>query len=253
VTSPAGDGLPAGREHGVALEGELQDALASGNGLAVVYRPVINVVTRRVLTLEAVPCWSPRGDGPVEAEALVDVARRAGVLPALELRSLAAGLAEVEARRLREPALFLAVDMSASTLEGEGFLERVRERLAQRHIPARAVVIEVTEETLGRTAAAKVLHELRREGFQVALDHYGRGATSLLPLMTGAADVVKIDRQLLRAAAHGDHGAETVLRLVARAGGELGITIICDGVDTGEDRSVARALGFQLVQGRLAG
>jgi EAL domain-containing protein (putative c-di-GMP-specific phosphodiesterase class I) len=64
---------------------------------------------------------------------------------------------------------------------------------------------------------------------------------------------VKIDRSLLRAAAHGDHGAETVLRLVARAGGELGITIICDGVDTGEDRSVARALGFQLVQGRLAG
>ena len=249
VTSPAGDG----REHGVALEVELRDALASGNGLTVAYRPVINVVTRRVLTLEAVPCWSPHGDGPVDAGALVDVAGRAGVLAALELGALAAGLAEVEARRLREPALFLAVDMSAGTLTSEGCLDRVRERLAQRHIPARAVVIEVAEETLVSPAAAQVLQELRREGFQIALDHYGRGATSLLPLMTGAADVVKIDRLLLRAAAHGDHGAETVLRLVARAGGELGITVICDGVDTGEDRSVARALGFQLVQGRLAG
>jgi len=87
-------------------------------------------------------------------------------------------------------------------------------------------------------------------GFQTAIDDFGAGYAGLGLLSKFQPDIVKLDMDLIR-----DIDTSTVKQSIVsgvlRILGDLGVTPLCEGVETVGEYDVLRALGVELMQGYL--
>jgi len=97
---------------------------------------------------------------------------------------------------------------------------------------------------------AGIVAAYRKMGFASALDDFGAGYAGLALLASIAPDIVKIDMQLMRGI---DTSAvkRTIVTHIVGMCGEMGITVIGEGVETTAEMSVLRQLGVRYMQGYL--
>ena len=117
--------------------------------------------------------------------------------------------------------------------------------------PMGKILFEFTEgEKLDVTHLINILHTYKSIGFKTAIDDFGAGYAGLLLLVKFQPDIVKIDMDLIRGI---DTSAvkRTVLANVLSMLEQLGVTPLCEGIETTEEMEVLRAMGVPLVQGYL--
>ena len=91
------------------------------------------------------------------------------------------------------------------------------------------------------------LDELRRLGVAIALDDFGTGYSSLSYLHRLHLRTLKIDRSLV--SQFGDRRAETICEHIVRLAHDLGLVVVAEGVETWRHVEIARAIGFDELQG----
>ncbi|WP_298346924.1 EAL domain-containing protein [Ferrimicrobium sp.] len=117
-------------------------------------------------------------------------------------------------------------------------------------VPRDMVVIELTETELSDLLIdriARMMRRLKSEGFLIALDDFGVGTSSFRHLQIMPVDIVKIDRQFVKdLGTGGDRGLVAGLTALA---GELGISVVAEGVGDQACLDVLKELGVPEVQG----
>jgi EAL domain-containing protein (putative c-di-GMP-specific phosphodiesterase class I) len=186
-----------------------------------------------------------RSDEPTLANpgAFLEAADRLGKLPELgrAVRERAAAVPPPDGAKLY-------INLHASDLNDEALYlsDTPLARLGDR------VVLEVTERaTLDgvRDLPARVA-KLRGLGFGIAIDDLGVGYSGLASFARLAPTVAKLDMSLIRSV-HADFTKQKIVRSMARLCTELGIVIICEGVETKEERDTLAELGCDVMQGYL--
>ena len=94
------------------------------------------------------------------------------------------------------------------------------------------------------------LGHLRALGVRTAVDNFGTGPTSLSQLRVLPLDLLKIDR-LVFAPDGQNEPAGAIIEVLVKLGGQLGIQVLAQGLETRADLEVARAAGCRLGQGYL--
>jgi EAL domain-containing protein (putative c-di-GMP-specific phosphodiesterase class I) len=112
------------------------------------------------------------------------------------------------------------------------------------------VTIEVTETTRIRALGALVgfVDACRAAGFEIAIDDFGCGYSTLALLQRFRADVVKIDRRFV-AALPGEPWTRSIVRHLIALAHELGMRVIGEGVETAEQAAWLRRLDCDELQG----
>ena len=120
-------------------------------------------------------------------------------------------------------------------------------RLIVRHS---TVTIEVTETTRIRALGPLVdfVDACRRAGFEVAIDDFGCGYSTLALLQRFRADIVKIDRRFV-AALPQDGWTRSIVRHMIALAHDLGMRVIGEGVESAEQLSWLRRLDCDELQG----
>lgn len=113
--------------------------------------------------------------------------------------------------------------------------------------------IELTESYLldeGVDAVDVMLRRLIDRGVSLSIDDFGTGYLSMTYLRRIPADVVKVDRSFVAAAAESatDHG---IVELVTTLAHTLGMRVVAEGVETPEQLARVRAAGCDEAQGFL--
>ncbi|OCX61002.1 hypothetical protein BFP70_16190 [Thioclava sp. SK-1] len=120
----------------------------------------------------------------------------------------------------------------------------------------RTVVLEITEgtssERLDMEQVRTEMTALRRKGFLLALDDFGKEASNLTRLINMPIDIVKIDKELL-AQVETDRRPREALRAICQMCGNLGISVIAEGIERQGQHDFAKSLGVTYVQGFLLG
>ena len=87
-------------------------------------------------------------------------------------------------------------------------------------------------------------------GLRLHIDDFGTGYSSLETLHRFPVDAFKIDRSFLRSLASGDHTTELITALVG-LGKSLGLAVVAEGVETGDQLAFLQSIGCATGQGYL--
>ena len=117
--------------------------------------------------------------------------------------------------------------------------------------PPDRIVFEFTEaEKLDTAHLLNILKTYKAIGFKTAIDDFGAGYAGLNLLTQFQPDIVKIDMDLVRGV-DANPIKRSILRHTLRLLEELGITPLCEGVETADELSALQDLGVRLIQGYL--
>jgi EAL domain-containing protein (putative c-di-GMP-specific phosphodiesterase class I) len=117
---------------------------------------------------------------------------------------------------------------------------------------SRRVVLEITERAPleGMHDIRKRISALRGLGYRIALDDLGAGYAGLTSFAHLEPDVVKIDRSLVQDIGS-DRTKQKLLGSLAELCGQLDMSVICEGIETREERDTLLTLRCDLLQGYL--
>jgi diguanylate cyclase (GGDEF)-like protein len=232
------------------LEADMRVGLSRGE-FRLLYQPIVNVATGKVIGAEALVRWQHPSLGLLTPNRFIHLAEESGLI--VELGQWILERACQDAMTW-PPDVQLAVNLSAIQLRNTSFLGIVRSALADSGLPPRRLELEVTETVLldKRSNALSQLHQLRDIGIAIALDDFGTGYSSLSYLRAFPFDRIKIDRSFTKDIAERADCAAIVSSIVG-LGRSLDIATTVEGVETEQQLELVRALGATMAQGYLIG
>jgi EAL domain-containing protein (putative c-di-GMP-specific phosphodiesterase class I) len=117
---------------------------------------------------------------------------------------------------------------------------------------SRRVVLEITER-----ATLEGMHDIRQRvaslrslGYRIALDDLGAGYAGLTSFAHLEPDIVKVDRSLVQDIGS-DRTKQKLLSSLAQLCGQLDMSVVCEGIETSEERDTLLTLDCDLLQGYL--
>jgi diguanylate cyclase (GGDEF)-like protein/PAS domain S-box-containing protein len=115
--------------------------------------------------------------------------------------------------------------------------------------PAR-IILEITEHDAVPNYGAldDVLEECRARGMRVAVDDVGAGFASFSHVLELAPDFVKIDQSIIRHI-DADDARRRLARAIAEFAGQIGATVIAEGVETQGELDAVVTAGISWAQG----
>lgn len=233
------------RHERLELANDLREALRN-DGLALVYQPIFDAMTREIVGFEALLRWNRPLFGPVPPDIVIPVAEEAGLIDALSRWTLRKACADA----LGWDGLRLAVNISTVQFRNPNFDTQVAGILAETGFPARRLEIEIIEsELLGRPdQIRRTIDAVRARGISVALDDFGTGYSSIGYLRSFALDKIKLDRSMVEGIDRDDQSLELVRAsvILARA---LDLRVTAEGVESESEARLLRDAGCAELQG----
>jgi diguanylate cyclase (GGDEF)-like protein len=238
-----------------SLEEELGAAIAAGQ-LRLVFQPVVDIDDDLVIGAEALVRWEHPRLGLLAPGSFVPMAEETGLIVELDRWVLRAACREAAQWPVTPGGLLphVAVNLSGRTLGDPGLFDTVRTALVDSGLAPERLQVEVVESRslVDLPGVVEMLGAIRHIGVGVALDDFGTGFSTLSWLQRLPVDRIKVDRSFI-AQLPDDHASEALLRGVVALGGELGVEVVAEGVETVEQLATLRAAGCHLVQGYLLG
>jgi diguanylate cyclase (GGDEF)-like protein len=238
------------------LEQDLDLALARQE-FFVEYQPVVDLVRRELLGVEALVRWRHPQRGIVMPGAFISIAEESGRIIELGRRVLLEACVQVRAWSDSVAAgngLRVSVNISGRHLQQGNLVADVREALAISGLEPGNLVIELTESTIMQNTEVNLerFRELKALGVRLAIDDFGVGYSSLSYLHRFPIDILKIDRAFVSRMTEADGGPE-LTRAVVMLGATLGLETIAEGIENPDQVATLLDLGCVAGQGFLFG
>jgi diguanylate cyclase len=236
--------------HRLLLENALRGAIARDE-LSVMYQPIVDLRSNRVLATEALVRWRHPDLGFVMPDEFIPVAEEIGVIVEMGEWVLHTAARQTQAwRRDGFASLKVAVNLSAEQFHSGPIAGRISTLIADAGLPPGALEIEITESVAMKEAASAVrtLRALKAEGVEIAMDDFGTGFSSLAYLKKFPIDILKIDRSFVQGVPHDEENA-AIVRMIAALARSLGLVLHAEGVEAQAHRSFLIAQGCHRAQG----
>ena len=239
-----------------ALTEDLRSALASGEGIAVAYQPIVVLETGEVVGVEALARWRHPSRGEVPPTEFVPLAEESGLIGALGDAVVRRACSDLAAwRKAGVGALWrCGINVSAVQLRSESFARELRGKLGDAGLTLLDLTLEVTESALiDRTGPGlEHLARLRADGAHVVIDDFGTGYSSLSRLHRLPVDAVKVDRSFVSAlGSQGSERAAAVVDAVVALARGFGLNTVAEGIETEVERLALLRHGCSVGQGFL--
>jgi len=231
----------------------LTQALAH-DGLGVVYQPEMDLLTREVVSLEALCRWHDAELGQVAPDEFIGVAEARGLIVQIGEYLLQKVLKDLPALLQRWPASRVAINVSGLELGLPDFAQRVTAQLAAVNPDlAHQLEFEVTESVFHHNVpqVRENLLSLRALGITVAIDDFGTGQSSLSRLHTLPFNKIKLDRSFVQALE--DPMVQAIVKAMVQLADSFSRSLVVEGIETEQQLAQLAGLGCRLGQGYWLG
>ncbi|WP_373054227.1 EAL domain-containing protein [Thioalkalivibrio sp.] len=225
-------------------ENRLRRALTHGE-LEVFYQPQIKTTSGAITGVEALVRWRDPERGLIAPDVFIPLAEETGLIADVGAFVLHEACRQVvDWDRAGLPPLEISVNLSARQVAAPGLQQQVRQVLQETGLPARRLILELTESTLMEQSDTTrgTLQQLKQLGVALAIDDFGTGYSSLAYLKEFAIDILKIDQTFVRDLPEDRNDAELAVTIIGMAH-NLGLDVLAEGVES------AAQLGFLASQG----
>jgi diguanylate cyclase (GGDEF)-like protein/PAS domain S-box-containing protein len=236
----------------LTIEEQLRHALARDE-LVPHYQPKIDIATGRVTGFEVLLRWNSPVLGPVSPARFIPIAEQTGLIVPIGTWVLRTACAQAS-RWAREHGIAtrIAVNLSIRQFYQKDLLKTIADALADAGLAPHALELEITESiAMSRVdVVERLLGGIRDLGVELSIDDFGTGYSSLAYLKRFPVQRLKVDRAFVRDLGR-DADSAAIVRSVVALGHGLSMRIVAEGVETGEQLALLRALGCDEYQGFL--
>lgn len=232
------------------LESRLDQALQE-NEFVVYYQPKVSMKDGSIIGSEALIRWNHPDKGFLMPGVFIPIFEKNGMVKKVDL-----WLFEEVCKTMRTwsekgyPLFPVSCNFSRLHFQQSDFPARICEIADRWNVPHHLLELEITESVLleESTTIAEVFQILKEMQFKIAIDDFGSGYSSLGQLQQLTADVLKLDRSFV---SHGVAGMreKIVVGNVIHMAGELGMQVICEGVETQAQSITLQEIGCKYSQG----
>ena len=232
------------------LQGRFEMAMRE-NEFCLHYQGKFDTARGHIVGLEALLRWDHPHHGLIFPNEFIGLAEETAAILALGNWSIAAACRQLaQWRQDGLPLVPVAINISARQLRDPQLLATVTRCLAAHALAPALLELEVTESCFidDISQAREVLERLRALGLVISLDDYGTGYSGLSHIRLLPIHTLKIDRSFIRDIAIDRNDAMIVASTIGLAHG-LGLRVVAEGVESGEQLACLQQLGCQQVQG----
>jgi sensor c-di-GMP phosphodiesterase-like protein len=226
----------------IGLAQQLRRAVRHG-GLHLVYQPILELPSGVCAGAEALLRWSDDDGNPIAPDFFIRIAEERGFISEITAFVIRRSIEEIGDMLRKHSELTLSINIAAADLQGEALFELLDLHVRQAGILPRQVALELTERsTADMTQLREAFLRLHMEGYQVHIDDFGAGYSSLAYLHELAVDAIKIDRAFTRTIGTDAITASILPQILALAV-SLHVEVIVEGVETEEQAVYLTATG----------
>jgi EAL domain-containing protein (putative c-di-GMP-specific phosphodiesterase class I) len=215
------------------------------------YQPQVDIASGNVVGYEALLRWQHEQIGRVAPSTFVPMLEETGLIIPMGQWVFSTGCRQRHAwDGVLPEQCVLSVNLSPRQFVDKKLVSQIQQVLETNELPAYQLEIELTESMLMSNTehTREVLRSLKRLGLKLSVDDFGTGYSSLAYLKQFSLDALKIDKQFI------DHLTtskkdEAIARSIIQLGHNLGMQVIAEGVETGEQVEALQELGCDVVQG----
>ena len=216
------------------------------------YQPLYETVSHKLVGAEALSRWEKsNGEVILPSEFIPELEKNSSIL-ALDWYMYEEVCKMLSRQReMNVPQVRISVNFSRMHVLYERNIERRLCEIADSYgIPHSLIEIEITESAYIHlpNIIDPLIRAIRAEGFLVAVDDFGSGASSLEFIKSVDVDTLKIDRSLI-SSNYLDDKERVLLESVVFIAHRLQLNSVAEGVETMEQMGFLKTLGVNQIQG----
>ncbi len=227
------------------LDVEMRAALAR-DGIELHYQPLVDLLSRRVVGVEALLRWHRPSEGWISPAEIIPIAESTGFIIDIGRWALRRACTDV----LSWPGLTVAVNISSNHFRSCGFCAEVEAILEETGLEPSRLEIEITESIVldGGVDVTGNMTRLRSKGIRLSLDDFGTGYSSLSYLSNFRFDKLKIDRSFVREL-HMRRDTLAIFDAINGLATALDMSVTVEGIEEPEQIEILRERFNGSVQG----
>jgi diguanylate cyclase (GGDEF)-like protein len=230
---------------------ELKLALDNSDSpLFMNYQPKLNIATGQVDKLEALIRWINKKGNFVNPEVFVGLAEQSGLIVTLTRWVILNVIKQVAQWNSLGHKFQVSINLSAQDIQDPDFVEYLLTTLDNYKVEPHQITLELTERDLAENealVAARLTH-LKSLGFQVSVDDYGIGQSSLAKLKHLPVDELKIDKTFILRLDQSKQDQDIVSSTIS-LGHKLGLRVVAEGVENKASLNLLQQFNCDYVQG----
>jgi diguanylate cyclase (GGDEF)-like protein len=230
---------------------DLRHATEAKRGLSLHFQPQVDVGSGRIIGAEALMRWKNDRGESIPPSRFIPVAEYSHLIIELGEWVLCSACEQLgEWDRAGFGGLRMSVNVSPAQFRDPDFVAMARRCILDHGIDPSRIELEVTE-SMALTDSGSVvetLGKMRDFGVSIAIDDFGSGFSSLGHLHRLPLNRLKIDRVFVSDLQAGGPGS-SIAGMIVKLSRMLGLGVIAEGVETGQQFDALRDMGCQEVQG----
>ena len=232
------------------MESYLRRAIQKGE-FYLMFQPLIDLHTGRVFGSEALIRWNHPSLGTIPPADFIPLAEETGLIKEIGSWVLKQACRQnKEWHLLGHEDLSVAVNVSAYQFQQPGFLDDVKNALAEADLEPKYLTLELTESTMLHNVeySISVMKALQDFGVKVSIDDFGTGYSSLSYLKNLPINTLKIDRSFINNLRI-DTFDVAIVKAIITMGQGLEVKVLAEGVETKEQMDLLKELNCHYAQG----
>ncbi|MDH3219701.1 MAG: EAL domain-containing protein [Gammaproteobacteria bacterium] len=228
---------------------DLEQAIASGQ-LDTYFQPKIELVSGRVVGVEALVRWNHPAKGLIKPNAFISMAEDNGLIGRLTDVVCVKALDYAAQLKSLHHDLNIAINISVDSLTNLDWPDHISKLVEKAGLEAPGITFEITESRLMEhlSVALDILSRLSLKRFNLSIDDFGTGYSSMEQLQRIPFAEFKIDRAFVHGAAR-EAAARAILESSVLLAKKLNMKVVAEGVETQEDWDLVTEVGCEQVQG----
>jgi EAL domain-containing protein (putative c-di-GMP-specific phosphodiesterase class I)/ActR/RegA family two-component response regulator len=230
-------------------ESELRNGFIESQ-LFVAYQPQVSLKSGALRGAEALIRWNHPTRGIIPAEQFLDVVAETDLSWKLSTLMITEAIRQQGLWSQRGLDIQMAINLSLSDLQDKRLADQISFQCYSENVPPERVTIEVAESSIMSDAIEifDVLARLRLRGFQLSIDDFGTGFSSLTRLQRMPATELKIDKSLVSDAQTSANSLVIVKAIISLAK-IMNLSSVAEGIETAEHYELMAKLGCEQGQG----
>ncbi len=232
------------------VESSFRSAMLGGE-FRIYLQPKVDLSNYRIVGAEALSRWMHDGK-LIRPDTYVPLLERTGRITQVDFY-----VYEQTCQLLRswmdagEPVVGISVNFSKISLETPGFTDKLLHIAAKYDVSPEYLQVEFTESCCMEDDCQfnDILCTLKKHGFSVSLDDFGKGYSSINMIRNMNFDVLKLDKSFHSVETGDAESGRIILRSIIRMAQNLGIAVLSEGVETAEQTAFLKELKCEQAQG----